>query len=65
MKEITDLIKILITSPLDTKKHEAAMEYPMPSTLMLSGHATIWREQHETNSGEFTFAPKLQLVSHK
>jgi NAD(P)H dehydrogenase (quinone) len=59
VKAITDFLKILITPPLNMAKHDVAMEYPMPKELKLSGNSSIWRQQHEINSGVFSLAPKL------
>ena len=58
MKAITDFVKILITPALNTKRHDAAMEYPVPPNPKLAGHSVIWRQQHETNSGAFNLAPQ-------
>ena len=55
VKAITEFARILITPPLNTKRHDAAMEYPMPPNPTLAGHSEIWRQQHETNGGRFTF----------
>ena len=63
IKAITNLSKLLLTPPLDTKRHDQAMEYPMPSKLTLAGHSAIWRQQHETNTGTFSFEPDLPVVN--
>jgi uncharacterized protein YbjT (DUF2867 family) len=62
-KAMTEFIKVLITPPLDTKRHDTAMEYPMPPKPTLAGHSALWRQQHETNSGAFSFASEPKLVN--
>jgi NAD(P)H dehydrogenase (quinone) len=64
LKAITEFARILITPPLNTKRHDAAMEYPVPPNPTLAGNSTIWRQQHHTNSGAFTFAPQPNPVGH-
>ena len=59
IRALTDFVKILITPPCNTKKHDTAMEYPVAPAPKLAGHSAIWRQQHETNSGAFSFMPEL------
>ena len=63
MKSITDFIRILVTPPLKTRRHDAAMEYPVPPNPALAGNSAIWRQQHETNTGVFTLAPQSKTTS--
>ena len=55
LKAIAEFARILITRPLNTKRHDTAREYPVPPSPTLAGNSRIWRQQHETNSGAFAF----------
>jgi uncharacterized protein YbjT (DUF2867 family) len=61
LREIRDLIRFLMTMPLDADRYDAAQGYPVPTHPQLAADSEIWWREHRPNKAASAELLKLNL----